>query len=93
MKYDWTPHEAWSTTGAVVLGSTAVFVAFTLFCTLALPVARATALAVGILGGLPLWVAAMAYALLSDGPLRTWGGLLGACAVLLGLSACAHFLL
>lgn len=72
MKYNWSTAEAWGKIGAALLLSTAVYVAFCSFCVTGVPVAQNVGLAMGILGGFPVWVAAMYYAVLSSTVLRAW---------------------
>jgi len=84
MKYNWTPIEAWSKTGAALLAGTAVYLAFCVVCVVGLPLATDAALATGILGGFPVWVGAMVYAVLARTALRAWVVLLGLALVLGG---------
>jgi hypothetical protein len=72
MKHDWTTAEAWGKTGAVLLASTGLYAAFCVFCVLALPVRPDVGLAAGALVGVPLWIAAMCYAVLARTSLRAW---------------------
>jgi len=84
MKYNWTSIEAWSKTGAVLLASTALYLAFGVFCVVALPVGQDVAVAAGLLVGLLVWVGAMVYAVLARTALRAWGVPLGLALVLGG---------
>ncbi len=72
MKYNWSPAEAWAKTGAALLLSTAIYVAFCSFCVTGVPVAQDVGLALGVLGGFPVWVGAMYYAVLARTALRAW---------------------
>lgn len=72
MKYNWSTTEAWGKTGAALLLSTAVYVAFCSFCVTGVPVAQDVGLALGILGGFPVWVSAMYYAVLARTIVRAW---------------------
>jgi len=81
MKHHWTPVEAWGKTGAVLLASTALYLTFCVFCVTALPVGQDSALATGILGGFPVWVAAMCYAVLARTTARAWVVLLAITAL------------
>jgi hypothetical protein len=74
MKYDWTRAEAWGKIGATLVPSTAVYVAFCVFCVTALPVARDVGLAAGVLAGFPVWVGAAYYAVLARTVARAWIG-------------------
>ncbi|WP_103020741.1 hypothetical protein [Salinibacter altiplanensis] len=90
MKYSWTPIEVWSRTGAVLLASTALYLAFCVFCVTGMPVGQDVAVATGVLIGFPVWVGAMCYAVLARTALRAWGILLGIAFVLGGCAALAH---
>ena len=89
MKYNWTTAEAWSKTGAVLLASTGFYATFCVFCVLALPVRRDVGLAAGALVGLPLWIAAMCYAVLARTSLRAWLTLVGLTLLFVGGTAVA----
>lgn len=82
MKYDWTTAEAWGKIGAVLLPSTAVYLAFSVFCVAALPVEQDTRLALAVLAGFPVWIGAMYYAVLARTVARAWV-VLGTAALLL----------
>lgn len=84
MKYHWTSVEAWGKTGAALLASTALYLAFGIFCLVGLPVGEDLAVATGLLVGLPVWVGAMVYAVLARTVLRAWGVLLGLALILGG---------
>lgn len=84
MKHDWSTAEAWGKTSAALLASTALYVAFCVFCVVGLPVAQQPALATGVVGGFVVWIAAMCYAVLARTPLRAWGVLLGSALALVG---------
>lgn len=72
MKYDWTTAEAWGKTGAVLLASTALYVAFCVFCVTGLPLAQNVAIATGLLVGFPVWIGSMCYAVLARSTMRAW---------------------
>lgn len=78
MKYEWSTSEAWGKTGAVLLGSTALYLAFCVFCVTAVPAAQDVALALGILGGFPVWIGAMCYTVVARTAPRAWIVLIGA---------------
>lgn len=82
MKYNWSTAEAWGKTGAALLLSTAVYVAFCSFCVTGVPVAQDVGLALGILCGFPVWVAAIYYAVLAHTVVRAWLVLGGAAGLL-----------
>jgi hypothetical protein len=82
MKYDWTTAEAWGKAGAALLLGTAVYGAFCAFCVTVLPVRPAVGIAAGVLGGFPVWVGAVYYAVLARTVVRAWG-VLGSAALLL----------
>jgi len=92
MKYNWTPIEAWSKTGAALLGGTALYLAFGVFCVVALPVGQVVAVAAGLLVGLLVWVGAMVYAVLARTALRAWAVLMGLVLVLGGWAVLAVIL-
>lgn len=72
MKYDWSRSEGVSKVLAVLVASTTVYLAFNAFCGVCLPVGRSTAVAIGILGGFPVWVATMCYSVLARSAVRAW---------------------
>ncbi len=86
MKYDWTRTEAWGKTAAVFVAGLACYLAFSAFCGVCLPIGQNAAITVGVLGGFPVWVGAMCYAMLARSARRAWGVLLGI-ALILGGSA------
>lgn len=86
MKYNWTNSEAWGKAGAALLLGNAVYVAFCVFCVTALPVSADIGIATGVMGGFPVWVGAMYYAVLARTVVRAWG-VLGAISLLLAGSA------
>jgi hypothetical protein len=83
MKHDWTTAEAWGRTGAALLASTALYLAFCVVLVTGLPLSQDAALALGILGGFPVWIGSACYAVLARSVVRAWCVLVGA-AVLLG---------
>lgn len=83
MKYDWTTAEAWGRTGAALLASTALYLAFCVVCVTGVPVTEDVGLALAILGGFPVWIGAACYAVLARTVWRAWL-VLGAAAGLLG---------
>ncbi len=72
MKYDWTTAEAWGKTSATLLASTALYLAFCVACVTGMPVAQDVGLALGVLGGFPVWVGAACYAVLARTLVRAW---------------------
>lgn len=92
MKYNWTTVEAWGKTGAVLLASTGLYLAFCVFCVTGLPAGQDVALATGILAGFPVWIGAMCYAVLARTPLRAWIVLLAVALLFAGGAALAWFL-
>ena len=84
MKYDWTQSAAWGKTSAMIVGGLACYLAFSAFCGVCLPFGQPAAITVGVLGGFPVWVGAMCYAVLARSVWRAWGGLLGISLVLGG---------
>jgi hypothetical protein len=86
MKHNWTAAEAWSRGSAALFASSALYVAFSVACVTALPVSAGAGIAIGILAGFPLWVAAAMYAVLARTPTRAWLVLAG---VTVFLSGCA----
>lgn len=82
MKYTWTTAEAWGKTGAMLLGSTAAYLSFCIFCVIAVPVAQDVALTLGVLGGFPVWIGAMCYAVLARTAIRAWLVLIAAALLL-----------
>lgn len=84
MKYHWTPVEACGKTGAALLGSTALYLAFGIFCLVGLPVGEEMAVVTGLLAGFLVWVGAMVYAVLARTALRAWSVLLGLALILGG---------
>ena len=90
MKYNWTTAEAWGKTAAVLLLGAAVYGAFCVFCVTALPVGADVGIAAGVLGGFPVWVGAMYYAVLARTVTRAWGVLGGAALLLAGASLVAE---
>lgn len=84
MKYDWTQREAWGKTMAMVVAGLLCYLAFSAFCGVCLPVGQNTAIVVGVLGGFPVWVGGMCYAMLARSVWRAWGVLLGLSLVLGG---------
>lgn len=84
MKHSWTTAEAWGKGSAVLVASALLYAAFCVFCVTGLPVSSDLAMAVGILGGFPVWIGAMCYAVLARSATRAWGAL---CALALALGA------
>jgi hypothetical protein len=84
MKYNWTTAEAWGKTAAALLLGTAVYMAFCVFCVVVLPVGADVGIAAGVLGGFPVWVGAVYYAVLARTVARAWGVLGGAALFLAG---------
>jgi hypothetical protein len=72
MKYDWSTGEAWGKAGAGLLLGTALYLAFCSVCATSVPVAQDVALALGVLGGFPVWVGGIYYAVLSKTVVRAW---------------------
>jgi len=91
MKYDWTTAEAWGRTGAVLLASTALYLAFCVVCVAGVPVTEDVGLALGILGGFPVWIGSACYAVLAPTVWRAWGVLLAAAGLLGGGAALVLF--
>lgn len=87
MKHDWTTAEAWGRTGAALLGSTALYLAFCVVLVTGLPLAQDTGLALGILGGFPVWIGSACYAVLARSVVHAWLVLVGAAALLGGGAA------
>jgi len=90
MKHDWTSAEAWGRIGAALLGSTALYLAFCIVLATSLPLTQDVGLALGILGGFPVWIGSACYAVLARSVVRA-GLVLVAAAVL--LSGWAWFVL
>ncbi|PSQ97891.1 MAG: hypothetical protein BRD55_00350 [Bacteroidetes bacterium SW_9_63_38] len=84
MKHDWTTVEAWGRTSAALLASTALSLAFCVILVTGLPPTRDVGLALGVLGGFPVWVGAACYAVLSRTAGRAWMVLLSATTLLGG---------
>lgn len=85
MKYDWSTREATLRIGAVLIASLLLFAAFNIFCMLTLPVEPELSLGIAVLGGFPLSIAAMCYAMLAESAVRAWTLLLLLSFVLAGV--------
>lgn len=92
MKYDWNTAEAWSKTGAALLGGGLLTVAFCVLCGLWLPTEGEIGTATGVLLSFPVWVGAMCYAVLARSGLRAWTALLGGTLLVGGLAGVAPYL-
>lgn len=93
MKHDWTTAEAWGKTGAVLLASSALYVAFCVFCVAGLPVGTDVSMATGILVGFPVWIGSMCYAVLARSTMHAWLVLLAATLLLGGGAVLVGFFL
>lgn len=87
MKHDWSTAEAWGRTGTALLGSTALSLAFCVVLVTGLPLAQDTGLALGILGGFPVWIGSACYAVLARSAVRAWLVLFGAAGLVGGWAA------
>lgn len=92
MKYDWNTAEAWSKTGAALLGGGLLTVAFCVLCGLWLPTEGEVGTATGVLLSFPVWVGAMCYAVLARTALRAWIVLGSITLLLAGLGGVAPYL-
>ncbi|MFP4229493.1 MAG: hypothetical protein ACLFTE_11795 [Salinivenus sp.] len=89
MKYDWTTAEAWGKTSAALLAGTALYLAFCVACVTGMPVEQDVGMAIGVLGGFPVWVGAACYAALARTTARAWYVPLGIALLLAGWAALA----
>ncbi|WP_103018893.1 hypothetical protein [Salinibacter altiplanensis] len=92
MKYDWSTAEAWGKAGAGLLLGTVLYIAFCSFCATSVPVAQDVALVLGLLGGFPVWVGGIYYAVLSQTVVRAWLVLGAAIGLLAGAVLYAQFI-